>query len=147
MDIDFLTDLSKSFDIAFDNTPSIASGNRALLNRFEVVMLTGYRQFQDQYGDVAFDNFGGNAPEVLGIPRSINNIQAVTGSIGVIIEQTIEALKNDQWQNIPDTEKLKDATLVNVLEHNGVIEAIIDVIPVEAEVYTDLQFRLPITRR
>ena len=44
-DIDFITDLRETFQISLTDNPQSITGNRALLNRFEITLLTKRRKY------------------------------------------------------------------------------------------------------
>ena len=145
MDIDFITDLGSGFNVSITNNPQQVSGNRALLNRFEITFLTMRRIYN--LGDtVAQDDFGGDAKKFIDTPRVLNDRQGISAAVSVAIDQTVESLKNDEPAGIPDTEKLDSAELLSLDIVNDMITAVIQVNPVEVEFYDALQFNLPITR-
>jgi len=146
MDIDFITDLRNGdFRISLGDNPSGISGNRALLNRFEITFLTKKRQFivGNQY---VADQFGGDAVKFISRPQVINDIQSIAASLAIAIEQTVKSILEDQQVDIPDTEKLISAELLGVDVINDMVTASIEVIPAEVESYDLIKLNLPITR-
>jgi hypothetical protein len=145
MDIDFITDQSGGFNISLTNNPQQVSGNRALLNRFELTFLTTRRLYN--LGDtVVQDNFGGDARKFIQTPKVLSDSQGISAAISIAIDQTVESLKNDEPAGLPNTEKLDSAELQSLEIINDIVTAVIKVNPVEAETYDVLQFNLPITR-
>ena len=145
MDIDFITDLSTGFNVSLTSNPQQVSGNRALLNRFELTFLTKRRQF-NLGSTLIQDDFGGDARKFIQTPRVLSDTQGISAAISVAIDQTVESLKNDEPEGIPDTEKIDSAELSRLEIINDMVSAIIQVNPVETETYDVIQFNLPITR-
>jgi hypothetical protein len=145
MDIDFETIVGSQFGITFGDSPQIVSGNRALLNRFEIVFMTQTRVMIE--GDaVITDNFGGDAFKFIDRPQVLNDIKSISAAIATAVNQTVQSILSDQPNNIPDTEKLQSAVLLGTSVIQGTIFANIQVIPIETQPYVDLMFNLPIIR-
>jgi len=146
MDIDFITDISTGvFRITLGDNPIGVTGNRALLNRFEITFLTKKKQFI--YGDTyVADSFGGDAGKFINRPQVLNDTQSIAASITIVIDQTVKSILNDQAANIPDTEKLQSAKLVSLDFIGDVVTASIEVMPVEVESYDLIRLNLPITK-
>jgi len=145
-DIDFITDLTDgTFKIALGENPVEIIGNRALVNRFELTFMTKSRTFilGDKY---VTDNFGGNAQKFISQPQVLNNLQSISAAIATAVDLTVQSMLNDQPGNIPDTEKLSSAELISLDIVNDMINAIIQIVPVETESYDILKLNLPITR-
>lgn len=144
-DIDFIPDLTTgAFQITLGDNAMAVTGNRALMNRFEITFMTLRKQFV--LGDTAVtDPFGGNAPAFINRPGVINDLNGISASITVAIEQTVESLLADQSANTPATERLKSASLLSVDVIGDVVTASINIIPEEVESYDALIFNLPIT--
>ena len=145
-DIDFITDLRGTFQISLTDNPQSVTGNRALLNRFEITFLTKRRKYFSD-GQTITDPYGGDAVKFISIPRIINDNQGISAAVSAAVDQTVESMKSDEPSNIPDTEKLDKAELseINVIDDQVFVK--IRVYPVEAEVYDPLVFNLPITQR
>lgn len=144
-DIDFITDITGQFQISLGDNPQAVTGNRALLNRFEITFLTKTRRFRE--GDtLVVDNYGGDADKFINRPQVLNDIQGIAAAVETAVDQTVQSLLSDQPDTIPDTEKLDRAELLDVSVQNDVIVASIRVHPVEVESYEDLMFNLPIIR-
>ena len=145
MDIDFITDLTNGFNVSLTTSPQQVSGNRALLNRFELTFLTKRREYN--LGDTPIqDDFGGDARKFIQTPRVLSDTQGISAAISVAIDQTVESLKNDEPEGLLDTEKLDSAELLSLEIISDIVTAVIQVNPVEVETYDILQFNLPITR-
>ena len=144
-DIDFITILTNKFEVSLTDNPREVTGNRALLNRFEITFLTKRKQFL-QGNNVLVDTFGGDADRFIGIPRVLRDTQSIAASVLAVIDNTIESLKNDVNDKTPNTERLESAELLEIHNVGGVITANIRVVPVETEKYSDLEFNLPIIR-
>lgn len=148
MDLDFITDVSNQFSIAIGTNPQQVSGNRALLNRFEITFLTKTRRFLLNGDKVIVDNFGGDAVRFISMPQVLNNPQSIAAAVSVAIDNTVKSLKGNEPPNIPNTEKISGAKLISIaIEDDGYVYAEIEVIPVEKEFYEAIKFNLPITRR
>lgn len=145
-DIDFITDLRENFQISLTDNPQVVTGNHALLNRFEITLLTKRRKFLSNSKTI-IDNYGGDASKFIGIPRIINDNQGISAAISAAIDQTVESMKSDEPTNLPDTERLDKAELteINIIDDQVFVK--IRVYPVETQVYDPLVFNLPITRR
>jgi len=146
MDIDFITDLREQFEIAIGDNPQGIDGNRALLNRFEITFLTKTKRYL--FGErLVIDEYAGDAEKYINRPQVLNDPQSIAGGISVSIDKTIESMKNDEPEGIPDTEKIDSAELINLEIINDVVFAQIQVHPVEVELYQNLVFNLPIIKR
>ena len=144
-DIDFITILTNRFEVSLTDNPRGVTGNRALLNRFEITFLTKRKQFL-QGNDVLVDTFGGDAERFVGVPRVLEDTQSIAASLSAVIDNTVDSLKNDTTDQDKDTERIESAELVEIYNVSGVITAKIRVIPVETENYSVLEFNLPIIR-
>lgn len=146
MDIDFITDLSTGeFRIALGPNPKAVSGNRALVNRFEITFLTKKRQFI--LGDkFVTDNFGGDADKFINRPQVLNDLQSIAASLAIAIDQTVKSILDDQEQSIPDTERLESAKLITLDVVDDIITATIQVMPVVVESWDLIQLNLPIKK-
>jgi hypothetical protein len=146
MDIDFSTDLSGgSFEITLTDNPRNVVGNRALVNRFELTFMTKSRTFilGNQY---VTDSYGGNAQIFIDRPQVLNNLQSVSAAIATAIDLTVQSMLNDQPASIPDTEKLSSAELISLDIVDDMVNAVIEIHPVQVESYDILKLNLPITR-
>ena len=145
-DIDFTTDLTNGeFSITLSDNPNLVTGNRALVNRFEITFMTKIRVFilGDQY---VTDSFGGNAHKFISQPQVLNNLQSISAAIATAVDLTVQSMLNDQPSSLPDTEKLSKAVLTSLDIVNDMINAVIEITPVETETYDVLKLTLPITR-
>ena len=147
MDIDFITDLSGGFSISIGDNPIAVSGNRALVNRFEITFLTKTRTFLFGESDIVVDNFGGNAYKFINKPQVLNNMQSIAAAMAQAVEQTVKSLQRDEPVGLPNTERISGANVVNMSIINDVIHATVQIHPVEAQPGVDLLFNLPIIRR
>ena len=146
MDIDFTTDLRDQFKIGIGDNPQGVDGNRALLNRFEIIFLTKTKTYLFE-GKVIVDEFAGDAEKYINRPQVLNDPQSIAGGVTVAVDQTVEAMKADEPEGIPDTEKINSAELINIVIVDDVVFAQIQVHPVEVELYQDLVFNLPIINK
>jgi len=147
-DLDFITDLRSGFSISLTDNPQKVSGNRALLNHFEITFLTQSKIYL--MGDderVFLDNFGGNAEVLVTKPQVLNDPSGIVSSISVCIERTVQSIIQDQPSNLPNNEKLDNAKLLNMYIDNGIIYAQIQVNPVESDTYDTLVTNLPVIKR
>ena|SRR5271157_3207061 len=147
MDFDYQTDLTNGdFQITLTNNPQGVVGNRALLNRFELTFLTKRRQFVYN-GQYIVDTYGGDAQKFVNKSSVLNDLQSISAAISVAIDNTVTSMINDQPSNLLDTEKLSSAQLLNINVINGVVVAVIQIIPVEAESNDIIKLELPIIKR
>jgi hypothetical protein len=147
MDIDFQTDLSNGYVIEIGDNPQPVYGNRALLNRFQITFLTSIRRFVMNSDSVVSDNYGGDAGRFMNKSHILKDIQSISASISIAIDQTVACIKGDEPFNIPDTERIESATLVSIDIIEEMVYAVIEVKPLQIELYEDLKFRLPIVKR
>lgn len=147
MDIDFITDLRQGFNVSLTQNPKSVSGNRALLNNFEITFLTKRREYNlEDENEIIQDGFGGDASKFIGTPRVLNDAQAISAAVSIAIDQTVESLKKSEPSTLPDTERVESAELVSLEIISDVVTAVIQVNPVEVETYDALLFNLPITQ-
>lgn len=148
-DLDFITDLTNGdFKVSLTENPMKVTGNRALLNRFEIVFLTQAKAYL--LGDVeapVIDNFGGGANLLISRPTVLNDLNAITGAITIAIERTVKSMQRDQPDNTPDNEKLLSAELLNIYIQDGIIMATVKVDPLLVDSYDTLVTNLPIIKR
>lgn len=146
-DLDFITDLTGGgFKISLTGNPQKVTGNRALLNRFEIVFLTKAKAYL--LGETpVIDNFGGNADALITKPQVINNANAIIAAISICIERTVKSLLQDQSESIPDNEKIISAELLNMYIQSDIIFATIKVNPVQVDSYDVLVTNLPVIKR
>lgn len=144
-DIDFVTDLTGSFAVSLGDNPQKITGNRALLNRFEIVFLTKTRRFL-QGQDIIVDRFGGDAQKFVNKPQVLNDIQGISTSLAIAVDQTVQSIKGDFDELVPDTEKLDSAEIISVDIVDEIVYATIQIFPVEVESYDVLKLNLPIIR-
>jgi len=145
-DIDFITDLTDGFKISLTDNAGKVSGNRALLNRFEITFMTTRRNFLFNETSPVVDNYGGDASRFIGIPPVLRDIKSIAASVSFVIDQTVASLKSSEPINLPDKERILSAELLSVDFVDDVVTAKIKVVPVETEYYVDLEFNLPIVR-
>jgi len=144
-DIDFITITTNGFEVGLTDNPRKVSGNRALLNRFEITFLTKRKQFL-QGNKIMVDPFGGDANRFIGVPRVLEDTQSISAAVSAAIDQTVESLQNDVNDAVPDTERIDSAELTEIDTVDNIITAKIRIIPVETEEYSVLEFNLPIIR-
>ena len=142
-DLDFFRTNDESFTVSLGDNPQKISGNRSLVNRFEIVFLTTSRRFL-WGGQVVIDEFSGDADKYINRPQSLNDLQGIATSVATAIDKTVQSLKSDQPDILPNTEKLDRAELASIDIVESVVYATIRVFPVEVEFYDDLVFNFPI---
>lgn len=145
-DIDFITDMSNGyFVVSLGDNPTSVTGNRALVNRFEITFLTKSRSFilGDRY---VADSYGGNAQKFVNQPQVLNSLQSVSAAVATAIELTVKSMLDDQSASMPDTERISSADLESLDVIGGLVSAVIKIVPVETESYDTLKLNLPITR-
>lgn len=145
-DIDFITDLSTGeFHITLGDNPGSVTGNRALVNRFEITFMTKTKVFLEGNTFVV-DPYGGNAEKFINRPHVLNDLQSISAALVTAMDQTVQSMKGDEPVGIPDTERINSAELVSVDVISGVVTATIKINPVETETMEALMFNLPIIR-
>lgn len=144
-DIDFITDLNSGFNVTFGDNPGKVSGNRALLNRFEITLMTKRRQMV-QGEESLIDDYGGDAGKFINQPRVLSDVQGISAAVNRSVSQTVASMKRDEPAGTPDTEKLQGAEVLSVDIIADVITARIQVMPVEVQSYDLIEFNLPIIR-
>ena len=147
MDIDFITDLTNEFKISLGDNPNGVSGNRALVNRFEITFMTKTRPFLIDGDTTVIDEYGGDAERLINKPNVLNNNQSIAGVMDIVVEQTVKSMKSDEPTNIPDTEKINSAKVIGINTISDVVYGTVQIFPVEVEQYGDILFNLPIIRR
>lgn len=147
-DIDFITDLRNGFEISITDNPQKVTGNRALLNHFEITFLTHAKLYLfGESADPFIDNYGGSADILITRPQVLNDPNGIISAISVCIERTVSSIKQDEPPSLPDTEKLDTAQLLNMYIESGIIFAQIQVEPIETETYDVLVTNLPVIKR
>ena len=145
-DIDYDRSFVNGFTIVFSDNPGKITGNRLLLNIFEITFMTERRRFLMGDDSVIADNYGGEAQIKLGVPRVLADHQAISAAINIITNQTVKDMRADEKVDTPATEKIDKAEVLSVDSISGVITATIRVYPVETQSYENLVFNLPIVR-
>lgn len=146
MDIDFETVISNEngFQLDLGESGAAVTGNRALVNRFEITFLTNSTSFV-YGGQVEVDWFGGNSRAYIAQPTVLTDKQAIAAGVQAAIDSTVESIKAYQ-DGAPDTEKIDSAVITSLDTTNGVVAVGVRIIPVETEPWVDLRLNLPITR-
>jgi len=145
-DLDFGRSFEEGFQIEISDNPGKISGNRLLVNIFEITFMTERKRFFMEDSTETVENFGGNAFSHLGSPRVLSDVQAIAASINIVTNQTVKDMKADEKNNTPATERIDKAEVLSVDTVDGVVTATIRIYPVETERYADLIFNLPIVR-
>jgi hypothetical protein len=145
-DLDFTTDLTDGFSVSTGENSQEVSGNRLLLNIFEITFLTKKKQFV--YGDEeVVDPYGGDAERLVNKQNVLNDTQSMSAALIIAINETVKNMQDDESKETPATEKISKAELVGITIIEDSVYAIIQVFPVEAEPFVDLSWRLPIIKR
>jgi hypothetical protein len=146
-DIDFITDFTDgTFRVSLDDNPKKVTGNRALLNRFEITFLTKTKTYIMEDESVYIDNYGGNSNELIINSSAINDANGIAANISICIEKTVASMQSDQDSGIPDNERILKAGLLNIYIQNGSVYATIEVTPVKYDSYEELSVNLPIIK-
>jgi hypothetical protein len=142
-DLDFYRTNDDTFTVSFGDTPAKVRGNRWLVNRFEIVFLTTSRRFL--LGErVVIDQFAGDADKYINRPQALNDIQGIATSVATAVDTTVAAIRSDEPDSLPNTEKLRSAEMASIDIIDSIVHATIRVIPVEVEFYDGLVFNFPI---
>ena len=143
----FPTNVDGDFTVSIGTTASECSGNKALLNRFQIIFFDEGLNFQAEDGTVISDDFGGRAKSILGTGRSLVNDDVVRAAMVVTIKNTVSSLIGSTDDATPATERLKSATLAGVEVVGDIVTAVIEVIPEELDSSTIPEFKLPLIGR
>jgi hypothetical protein len=144
-DVDVITDLTKGFQVTIGDNPQEVTGNRLLLNIFEITFLTKKRSFV--YNDeVVQDPYGGDAEQTIGRQSVLADSQSLSAAIIIAINETVKNMKLDETPSTPLTERIDRAELLSLDIIDDIVTAQIQVFPVETEKYVDLMWNLPIIR-
>jgi hypothetical protein len=154
MDIDFIRNQydpvtggpATSFEITLGDNPLPVTGNRALLNRFELTLMTKRRLFV-MGGVPVVDSYGGDATKFINRPTVLADTQSIAAALATAVEQTVQSMiVDDQGSNLDDTQKIVSAQIISIDMVSDTVTATIQVIPVKTERFEDLIFNLPITK-
>jgi len=145
-DIDFITDVRNGFNVSLGDNPRSVSGNRALLNRFEMTLLTKRKEFLVGANDIVIDPYGGDSDRYINKPYVLRDNQSIAGSVKRAVDQTVASMKSDEPAGLPDTEKIDKAEILSLFIIDDVVTARIRVYPVEVEPHANIEFNLPIIR-
>jgi hypothetical protein len=146
MDIDFNTILNEN---EFYVEPSLnsVSGNRALINRFEIILMTNWRQYRYEGSDESvLDSFGGNAFNTASDVKNITDETSITASMSVVVQNTVDSIKLDEHDGIPDNERISSANISNVYVSGDTIYTDIDIKPIEKEDIINTNISIPIAK-
>lgn len=147
-DLDFITDLSNGFQISLTDNPQKVTGNRAMLNHFEITFMTQSKVYILPDIDANFvDTYGGGADVLISKPQVLNDPGGIVSAITVAVEKTVSSILQDQPETLPDNEKLDSATLLNMYIEDETVYARIQVIPVVTDDYETLISNLPVIKR
>ena len=144
-DFDIITDLTQGFQVTLGENPQEVTGNRLLLNIFEITFLTKKRYFVYN-GETIKDSYGGDAEQTIGRQGVLVDPQSMSAAIIIAINETVKDMKLDEVQSTPLTERIDKAELLSIDIVGDVVTAQIQVFPVETEKYIDLVWNLPIIR-
>jgi len=93
-DIDFITDLTGGmFRVSLTDNPQKVTGNRALLNRFEITFLTKAKIYLMGDGSYRQDNYGGNGDALVSNPQVINDPNGIVATVSICIERTVSSMR------------------------------------------------------
>lgn len=145
-DIDIITDLTEGFQVTIGDNPQEVTGNRLLLNIFEITFLTKKRYFVYNEETIR-DDYGGDAENTVGHPGVLADPQSMSAAIILALNETVESMKSDETDATDPTERIDRAELVSLNIVNDVVMAQIQVFPVETQKFVDLSWNLPIIRR
>jgi len=146
MDIDFSTTLDvKNNTISIEPGTKAVSGNRALLNQFEIVMLTKWKKFfYPETKQVTEVRFGGNSSASSSSLHATDKT-SIMAAMTASIRNTVQSIQLEQSNlSLPDTEKLDSATLEALDTYGDQVVSVINVVPVETEPQVDLKLNLPV---
>lgn len=146
MDIKFSNFFDSGFEVGFGNVVDSVSGNRLLVNRFEIAMFTNPTYYQTTSG-VEYDGFGGGMSSLLESPISVNNIQTIAAVLTTCIDNTVQSIISTTPDTSPNTEKLRSAELSFVGASGDTVVATVNVVPMELESSDQLLIQIPISSR
>lgn len=143
-DIDFIINEDDGYTVSLVSSANSVTGNRALVNRFQIAFLSNTRSFLNVDGAVESDEFGGDAQRFLGVPIAVSNSSAIAAALLNAIEATVSSLKSNEPSGVPNTERIDTASLESLSIEGDVVKANISVVPLETESFSSLLFSVPI---
>lgn len=147
MDIDFHTTLGNTFAVGVPASAGSVSGNRKLLNRFEIVFMTDRIEFGPASDPLKESTgFGGNANKLMRSGLVLSNPQAIVSVLQTCVDLTVESLKSTETDTDPATERIQSASITELNIEGVEVKAKIQVVPLETEAWVDMVLNLPITR-
>lgn len=148
MDLDFtIINNDERYEISILEGQRRMFGNPALVNRFHIAFLKDAKVI---VGNSTFDAdyFGGSGGKFISNNLVKSNPDAIIGAINIVVTNTVNSLKATETDDMPDTEKLDSAIVTGVTVTNAnVVEANIEIIPVEIESSEELSLRVPIIKK
>ena len=146
-DIDIFSINENGFEMTTGESESLVSGNRALLNRFQITFFYEDMNIVSDTGETIYDEYGGRAFSMIGSPRALRNTSSITASITAAMNNTAESIKLNTDETALNTERLDRVELDSVLAVGDTVTAVINVYPVELETLDVPSFNIPITSR
>ena len=115
------------FFVRIDDIPTIATGNKVLANIFEITFMTNTNDSLMSYG------YGGDGIGTVSNSYDPNDLQSIAAAIKVACDNTVDAMKIDQSYdpNIPPTEKIVSARVINVTKNSDAVLVSMDIVPEE----------------
>lgn len=132
IDIDITNNDDGTIDIFESNNAVL--GNRALVNRFQIVFLTNSTSvFYSDSKSPKTDQQGGDASKFIGTPHALATPASIAASMIIAIERTVKVIKTNQSKVRNAESRLAGASLVSIDIVDGMIYGVIDIAPEKRE--------------
>lgn len=145
-DIDIMTHIGNGFQLSIGDSPQEVYGNRLLMNIFEITFLTAKKYFIYNGMEVV-DGYGGDADNLVNRNSVLSDVNSLSASMIVAINETVKSMQSDEKDDTPPTEKILNAELMNLQIDGDTVYANIRIYPAEVELGSSLEWRLPIIKR
>ena len=147
MDLNFSAENTDKYQISVFEGQKVTYGNPALVNRFNVAflkdatILVGSNTYDADY-------CGGGGGKIISNNLVKSNPNAILGAINIVVNNTVTSLKATETEDMPDTEKIHTANIKDIsISNSEVVEADIEIVPVETESSEGLSLRIPIIKK
>jgi hypothetical protein len=146
MDLGFFSE-GEGYNISFGDSHGIVSGNKLLVNRFQITLFDEGMFFETSDGEKIEDDFGGRIIGLIGTPKTLSDIGSIKASLYAAVKNTVDSIKSDEEDEGDGTEMLEDATVESVSVVKDVVVAVIRIKPVKIDGSSNLYINIPIVGR
>ena len=118
------------FYVNTGSNPRVVTGNRLLVNIFEITFMTSVNQ------SLLSDGYGGNGLYTISLGFDPNDIQSISAVIQIACDNTVSSMKVDQanfGSEVPLTERISSASIQSITKNLDIVEATIKIVPEEYE--------------